>query len=255
MTATQIPVLADIDWQGKPRKVMFWANRNGFFYVLDRETGQFLMGKPFIKVTWANGLDKNGRPIRTPKYFPKPAGGIAAMPGGKEARTIILHLTTRKRGSSICPSGTTTKVFRANGPFLRGSRCICIPETVGGPALGKRRPRLTGRPLLPCRAFPLQKGVQVRITRRRPRGTVQSAPSIRKPARRSGTSRWCNYYRMWRAIHRRRLGVRRWDGRRLYGTRCGDRQAVVARIPGRCQCEWPDHLRCKWETIRYRYRC
>jgi len=81
--STQIPVLADIDWQGKPRKVMFWANRNGFFYVLDRETGRFLMGKPFIKVTWANGLDKNGRPIRTPKYFPKPAGGIAAMPGGQ----------------------------------------------------------------------------------------------------------------------------------------------------------------------------
>src|SRR5215467_2333208 len=78
---------------------------------------------------------------------------------GKEARTIILHLTTRKRGSSICRSGTTTKVSRANGPFLRGSRCICTLETVGGPALGKRHPRLTGRPLLPCRAFPLHKGV------------------------------------------------------------------------------------------------
>src|SRR5215468_7133013 len=98
----------------------------------------------------------------------------------KEVRTIILHLTIRKRDSSICPSGTTTKGSRANGPFLRGSRCICIPETVGGPALGKPRPRLTGRPLLPCRAFRLQKGVQVRITRRRPRGTVQSGPSIRK---------------------------------------------------------------------------
>src|SRR5215467_15274073 len=95
---------------------------------------------------------------------------------GKEVRTTILHLTTRKRGSSICPSGTTMKVSRANGPFLRGSRCICTLETVGGPALGKRRPRLTGRPLLPCRAFPLQKGVQLRITRRRPRGTVHSAP-------------------------------------------------------------------------------
>ena len=42
-TAAQVPVLADIDWQGRPRKVMMWANRNGLFYVLDRTTGQFLM--------------------------------------------------------------------------------------------------------------------------------------------------------------------------------------------------------------------
>ena len=81
--ATQIPVLADITWQGKPRKVMLWANRNGFFYVLDRQTGEFLLGKPFIKLTWAEGIDKNGRPIRVPKYWPKPMGGISVMPGSQ----------------------------------------------------------------------------------------------------------------------------------------------------------------------------
>jgi alcohol dehydrogenase (cytochrome c) len=81
--ATQIPVLADITWDGKPRKVMFWANRNGFFYVLDRQTGQFLLGKPFIKLTWAEGIAKNGRPIRVPKYWPKPMGGILVMPGSQ----------------------------------------------------------------------------------------------------------------------------------------------------------------------------
>ena len=42
--STQIPVLADMDWQGRPRKVMLWANRNGMSYVLDRATGQFLKG-------------------------------------------------------------------------------------------------------------------------------------------------------------------------------------------------------------------
>ena len=41
---------------------MLFANRNGFFYVLDRVTGEFLRGKEFVKVTWANGLDKKGRP-------------------------------------------------------------------------------------------------------------------------------------------------------------------------------------------------
>ncbi len=63
--ATQVPVLADLTWHGKPRKVVMTANRNGFFYVLDRVTGEFLLGKSFAKVTWASGLDEKGRPIRT----------------------------------------------------------------------------------------------------------------------------------------------------------------------------------------------
>jgi alcohol dehydrogenase (cytochrome c) len=62
--STQVPVLADADWQGRPRKLMFWANRNGFFYVLDRVTGEFLLGKPFVKVAWATGIDAKGRPVR-----------------------------------------------------------------------------------------------------------------------------------------------------------------------------------------------
>src|SRR5579863_7493838 len=47
--STQVPVLADFEFKGKPRKAMLWANRNGVFYVLDRTTGEFLLGKPFIK--------------------------------------------------------------------------------------------------------------------------------------------------------------------------------------------------------------
>ncbi len=81
--STQIPVLADINWDGQPRKVMMWGNRNGFFYVLDRETGKFLFGKAFINETWAKGLDKDGRPIRVAKYWPKPMGGIAVTPGAQ----------------------------------------------------------------------------------------------------------------------------------------------------------------------------
>jgi alcohol dehydrogenase (cytochrome c) len=62
--AVQVPVLADIEWQGKPRKVMLWANRNGFFYVLDRVSGQFLLGKAFVKQNWNVGFDPKGRPIK-----------------------------------------------------------------------------------------------------------------------------------------------------------------------------------------------
>jgi alcohol dehydrogenase (cytochrome c) len=79
--ATQVPVLADMEWQGKPRKLMLWANRNGFFYVLDRVTGKFLLGKPFVKQTWADGIDENGRPLKNPEFWPKPMGGIVVSPG------------------------------------------------------------------------------------------------------------------------------------------------------------------------------
>lgn len=61
----QVPVLAEMPWNGKPRDVIYWANRNGFFYVLDRATGKFLRGNAFVKETWASGLDANGRPIRS----------------------------------------------------------------------------------------------------------------------------------------------------------------------------------------------
>jgi alcohol dehydrogenase (cytochrome c) len=72
--AVQIPVLVDDDWDGRARKLIYWAHRGGFFYVLDRETGQMLLGKPFATQTWAKGLDANGRPIRLPNTEPTPEG-------------------------------------------------------------------------------------------------------------------------------------------------------------------------------------
>ncbi len=63
--AVQIPVLADMDWNGSRRKLMLWGNRNGNFYVLDRTNGEFLLGKPFVKVNWMSGFDAKGRPIQT----------------------------------------------------------------------------------------------------------------------------------------------------------------------------------------------
>lgn len=69
--STQVPVLVDAQWHGLPRKLMLFANRNGYFYVLDRATGEFLLGKPFVKVTWSTGLDAKGRPIRTGHSTPE----------------------------------------------------------------------------------------------------------------------------------------------------------------------------------------
>ena len=80
--AIQVPVLADIELDGETRKAMLWANRNGFYYTLDRETGEFLLGKPFAKQTWAEGLDENGRPIRRPNTSPSQEGTLVAPIAG-----------------------------------------------------------------------------------------------------------------------------------------------------------------------------
>ncbi len=74
--STQPPVLADIEWRGTPRKVMLWANRNGLMYVLDRITGEFLFGKPYVEVNWMDGFDEAGRPIRVPGMLPSPEGTL-----------------------------------------------------------------------------------------------------------------------------------------------------------------------------------
>lgn len=78
--SVQIPVLVDMDWNGVPAKVMLWANRNGYFYALDRETGRFLRGTPFVKVNWSRGLDERGRPIQTPQ-----PPGARTWPGNQGA--------------------------------------------------------------------------------------------------------------------------------------------------------------------------
>jgi alcohol dehydrogenase (cytochrome c) len=80
--ATQVPVLADIQFQGRPRKTMLWANRNGIFYVLDRTNGQFLLGKPFTKVNWMTGFDEKGRPMAAPGIVPTKEGTLV-YPGNQ----------------------------------------------------------------------------------------------------------------------------------------------------------------------------
>jgi alcohol dehydrogenase (cytochrome c) len=72
--SVQVPVLADINWHGKSRKAMLWGNRNGFFYVLDRTSGEFLMGKPFVKQTWSSGIDDSGKPVKVPGKGPSTSG-------------------------------------------------------------------------------------------------------------------------------------------------------------------------------------
>ena len=113
--AVQVPVLADMAWpdksgQKRQRKLMLWANRNGFFYVLDRTTGQFLSAKPFVEVNWAKGFDEKGRPMRVPGKLPSDEGTLIS-PGNQggtnwyspsfSPRTGLFYIPTWANYSSI----------------------------------------------------------------------------------------------------------------------------------------------------------
>ncbi len=73
--SVQVPVLVDEEMQGQKRKLVYWAHRNAFYYVLDRTNGKFVLGKQFATQTWAKGLDPaTGRPVRLPNVDPSPEG-------------------------------------------------------------------------------------------------------------------------------------------------------------------------------------
>ena len=76
----QIPILADIEISGTQQPVMMWANRNGFYYTINRKTGKFILGKPFATQTWAESLDADGSPIRVPGMAPTYEGIMVSPP-------------------------------------------------------------------------------------------------------------------------------------------------------------------------------
>jgi alcohol dehydrogenase (cytochrome c) len=80
--AVQTPVLVDGDFGGKPRRLLIQASRNGYFFVLDRATGEHLLTRPFADVNWAKGLDAQGRPIADPAKEPQPDGTLVNPSSG-----------------------------------------------------------------------------------------------------------------------------------------------------------------------------
>ena len=112
--STQVPILADLQWQGRPRKVMLWANRNGVAYVLDRVSGEFLLGKPFVHVNWIDGFDKSGRPQRVPGKLPTPEGELIMptvlgatnwAPASFSPRTGLFYVSVWENTGTIATSG------------------------------------------------------------------------------------------------------------------------------------------------------
>ena len=108
--AAQTPVLADLPMNGVTRKVLCTADRNGFYYVLDRTTGEFLVGVPFVAQNWAKGLDAHGRPILTEKAEVTVAGKLT-KPGGAGGINWQNTAFDQKRGLIFVPSTEGASVF------------------------------------------------------------------------------------------------------------------------------------------------
>jgi alcohol dehydrogenase (cytochrome c) len=72
--STQVPVLGELTVRGRPQKVVMFANRNGFFYTLDRSNGKVIVAKPFVQTTWATRIGEDGRPIVLPGHVPDEQG-------------------------------------------------------------------------------------------------------------------------------------------------------------------------------------
>ncbi len=74
--ATQVPILADIEIGGRTRQVVMFANRNGFYYTLDRVTGEVLLATPFVFTNWATEIGADGRPVLLPGHEPNEEGSL-----------------------------------------------------------------------------------------------------------------------------------------------------------------------------------
>jgi alcohol dehydrogenase (cytochrome c) len=125
--ATQIPVLADAVLRGRPRKLLLHANRNGFFYALDRASGEFLLAKPFVKQTWAKGIDDRGRPIRLPdtapslegtKLWPGVNGGTNWYSPSYSPATGLFYVAAQEQGTVYF---TASAEYRPGSLFLGGT--------------------------------------------------------------------------------------------------------------------------------------
>ena len=112
-TATTDMTLAELEIDGKPRKVLMQAPKNGFFYVLDRKTGEFLSAEKIAKVTWAEKIDpKTGRPVENPgirydgkpglfEMWPGPTGAHSWQPQAYSPRTGLVYVPVIEQGAVI----------------------------------------------------------------------------------------------------------------------------------------------------------
>ncbi|NOT62985.1 MAG: PQQ-dependent dehydrogenase, methanol/ethanol family [Acidobacteria bacterium] len=130
--ANQDVVLVDRMWQGRMRKLLLQANRNGMFYVLDRTDGSLLLGKNFVRQTWNKGFDKNGHPIIAPNSNATPEGApiYPSLVGGTNFQApsydpvlgllSVVYNDTGNRYVSIEPQLDIGKAYRGGRTLPMG---------------------------------------------------------------------------------------------------------------------------------------
>jgi quinohemoprotein ethanol dehydrogenase len=141
-TSVQQITLADLEIGGTVRKVLLHAPKNGFFYVLDRETGEFISGNNYVPVTWAKGLDENGRPIMNPDAWYMDAGkpflGIPGPAGGHNWNPMSFDPET---GLVYIPAQETPWTFFPNQSAVGPGGMQSAPKTA---TVGPKAPDWTG---------------------------------------------------------------------------------------------------------------
>ncbi|HKC55671.1 MAG TPA: PQQ-dependent dehydrogenase, methanol/ethanol family [Vicinamibacterales bacterium] len=129
--SVQVPVLADLMWKGTLTKAMLFANRNGNFYVLDRENGHFLSGAPFVKVNWMSSFDEGGRPILTPQppgtsTYPGNQGGTNWYSPSFSPRTGLFYVSAWENYGSVYRKEATP--YEAGRRFNGGGFQVTMPN-------------------------------------------------------------------------------------------------------------------------------
>ena len=127
--SSQTPILVDLLMNGAIRKVICWPNRNGFYYVLDRVTGEFLVGTPFVEINWAQGLTSQGRPIGVDSSIlteggrvtkPGVIGGVNWQPSAFNP-TLGLIFVQALEGQSVFTKSAAGRVTRGEKGMFAGS--------------------------------------------------------------------------------------------------------------------------------------
>ena len=136
--ANQVPVLADAVVDGRRRKLVLTANRNGFYYVLDRVTGEFIRGTAFAKQTWARGLDARGRPIVIPGTEPSEEGTLVwpSLQGATnwfsptfDKQRQLFFVPVREMGSRYLKAEA---IYEPGKPFMGGGEIVHNPGEAYG---------------------------------------------------------------------------------------------------------------------------
>jgi len=134
------PVLVDVTLDGRKVKAVVQANRNGFFYALDRTNGKVLKAKSYTKVTWADGIGADGRPILVPGQEPTEEGTLVCpglggghnwQPTAYSPRTGLYYFSS----SENCELFYKTKQDFTAGQWYQASTVEGAPNTHGTGAI------------------------------------------------------------------------------------------------------------------------